>query len=320
MGRFGVVDIPTGIGGLSNRHRAYVKVQDGCLLRCTYCIIPQVRPEMYSRDANEIVDEVKQLVANGFREIILTGIHLGHYGVDFNKGKPKSQWLRLSHLVQQLVELPGEFRIRLSSIEATEVTRELIEVMQSNPEKVCPHLHVCLQSGSDRILSRMKRRWSRRHIIDRCRLIREKLDQPAFSTDVIVGFPGETESDFEDTLDACRQIGFSKIHMFPFSARAQTPAAEMENQIPKQVKSERGKVVKQFEAELRTSYFKSLVGRELELLAEKYAQDDCRVSGTTCRYAPTSIQIEGPFSDFEGELIKVRVDEAQANQLIASVC
>ncbi|MEM9412927.1 MAG: radical SAM protein, partial [Planctomycetota bacterium] len=167
MGRFGVVDIPSGISGLSNRHRAYVKIQDGCLLKCTYCIIPTVRPNMFSRPLQEVLSEVNTLVENGFREIVLTGIHLGHYGVDFNRGKPKADWTRLSHLVQQLCELPGEFRVRLSSIEATEITRELIGVMKQFPERVCPHLHVCLQSGSDKILSRMRRRWSRKHIIDR---------------------------------------------------------------------------------------------------------------------------------------------------------
>ena len=321
MGRFGVIDIPTGISGLSNRHRAYVKVQDGCLLKCTYCIIPTVRPEMYSRPSSEILEEVKQLVDNGFREIILTGIHLGHYGVDFNKGKPKSDWLRLSHLVSQICELQGQFRVRLSSIEATEVTRELIAVMKQYPKKVCPHLHVCLQSGSDRILSRMRRRWSRKHIIDRCELIKQELSQPAFSTDVIVGFPSETDADFEDTLDACRQIGFSKIHMFPFSARKTTPAAEMPNQIPKQVKSERGKIVKRLEDELRADYFNSLVGNELQVMVESVDSESNSLAGTSCRYAPVAIQWPRPESlvEQEGQLVKVKVQAADPAKLFGEV-
>ncbi len=159
LGRFGVVDIPNGLSRFGDRHRAYLKVQDGCLLRCSYCIIPQVRPQMSSRGADAIVAEARRLVANGYREIVLTGIHLGHYGVDHNGGKPKEQWNRLSTLVRQLVDLPGEFRIRLSSIEATEVTRELLDVMADHPDRVCPHLHVCLQSGSDAVLRRMRRRW-----------------------------------------------------------------------------------------------------------------------------------------------------------------
>ncbi len=152
----------------------------------------------------EVLDEVRVLIDRGFREVVLTGIHLGHYGVDFNQGKPKSDWTRLSHLVRAICNLSADVRVRLSSIEATEVTRELIEVMTEFPNQVCPHLHVCLQSGSDRILRRMKRRWTRRHIIDRCELVKQELRFPAFTTDVIVGFPGETEADFEDTLDACR--------------------------------------------------------------------------------------------------------------------
>ena len=191
LGRFGVVDIPNGISGLNNRHRAYVKVQDGCLLRCSYCIIPTVRPDMFSRPLQDVLDEVRVLIDNGFREVILTGIHLGHYGVDFNQGKPKRDWVRLSHLVRAICELSPSVRVRLSSIEATEVTRELIEVMKDFSSQVCPHLHVCLQSGSDKILRGMKRRWTRRHIIDRCQLVKSELHLPAFTTDVIVGFPGE---------------------------------------------------------------------------------------------------------------------------------
>jgi threonylcarbamoyladenosine tRNA methylthiotransferase MtaB len=299
LGRFGVVDIPNGISGLNNRHRAYVKVQDGCLLRCSYCIIPTVRPEMYSRPMQEILNEVRVLIDRGFQEVVLTGIHLGHYGVDFNRGKPKPQWTRLSHLVRAICALSSDVRVRLSSIEATEVTRELIDVMTEFPDQVCPHLHVCLQSGSDRILRLMKRRWTRRHIIDRCKLVSRELHLPAFTTDVIVGFPGETESDFEDTLDACRQIGFSKIHMFPFSPRRGTPAAEMADQVPKSVKSERGRALAELEAKLQREYFESLVGEKLQLLVEHVDQNGT-VTGTSCRYAP----------------IRASVPEAQENQLI----
>ena len=322
MGRFGVVDLPTGISGLTNRHRAYVKVQDGCLLNCTYCIIPTVRPNMYSRPMSEIIEEVKRLAENGFSEIVLTGIHLGHYGVDFNKGKPKCQWTRLSGLVDQLCELDGDFRVRLSSIEATEVTRELIDVMKRHSRRVCPHLHVCLQSGSDRILSRMKRRWSRKHIIDRCELVKSELDLPAFSTDVIVGFPGETEKDFNDSLDACRQIGFSKIHMFPFSARATTPAATMPDQIPKAVKSERGKVVQSLEGELKLAYFRQLVGRKLNLLVEKIDLENGTVSGTTCRYAPTTAKLNNATispEKLDGEIVSVTIESFDVDGMKAVI-
>ena len=315
MGRFGVVDIPNGISGLSQRHRAYVKVQDGCLLRCSYCVIPSVRPEMYSRPMVEVLEEVRRLVDRGYREVILTGIHLGHYGVDFNQGKPKAEWTRLSHLVREICRVPGDFRVRLSSIEATEVTRELIEVMQENQQKVCPHLHVCLQSGSDRVLRRMKRRWSVRHIIDRCRLVASKLNAPAFTTDLIVGFPGETEEDFESSLDACRQIGFSKIHMFPFSPRRGTPAAEMEDQVERQVKRERGKRVAQLEAELRADYLQRLEGKSVQMLVEQISPEGV-ASGTTDRY----VQSRTVCASFKpGELVRVVVDRSDGECLWASV-
>ena len=316
LGRFGVVDIPDGISGLDGRHRAYVKVQDGCLLKCSYCIIPTVRPKMESRPLSQVIDEVKRLVDNGFREVILTGIHLGHYGVEFNKGKPKDQWTRLSHLVHQICELPGDFRVRLSSIEATEVTRELIQVMQQYPQKVCPHLHVCVQSGSDRILRAMKRRWTRKHIIDRCEVVKEALHMPAFSTDLIVGFPGETEADFEDSLDICRQIGFSKIHMFPFSPRRTTLAAEMSDQIPGDVKSKRGAIVKELETELRNDYYKQLVGERLQVLVEKVSEGFERnaARGTSCRYGQVEIDAEG-VSD--NDLVDVVVTEARADRMMA---
>src|SRR5205823_12424474 len=146
LGRFGVVDVPTGISHFGNRHRAFVKVQDGCLLRCSYCIIPYVRPNFSSRPMPNVLDEIQRLVDNGYREIVLTGIHLGHYGVEGNRHKPKDEWLRLSTLVRAIAQLPGEFRVRLSSIEATEVPRELIDLMAEYPQRVAPHLHVCLQS------------------------------------------------------------------------------------------------------------------------------------------------------------------------------
>ena len=311
LGRFGVVDIPNGISGLNNRHRAYVKVQDGCLLRCSYCIIPTVRPDMFSRPLEEVLAECRVLIDRGFREVILTGIHLGHYGVDFNKGKPKTDWTRLSHLVSAICELSPEVRVRLSSIEATEVTRELIDVMKTYDKQGCPHLHVWLQSGSDRILRRMKRRWTRRHIIDRCELVKSELKLPAFTTDVIVGFPGETESDFNDTLDACRQIGFSKIHMFPFSPRRGTPAADMTDQIPKSVKSQRGRAVKDLEAELKRQYFETLVSERLQLLIEKVDENGI-ASGTSCRYA--QIRAHAPDAE-ENTLIDVVIDRVEDDAL-----
>jgi threonylcarbamoyladenosine tRNA methylthiotransferase MtaB len=292
LGRFGVLDVPTGISRFANHHRAYVKVQDGCLLRCSYCIIPHVRPHVHSRPLAHVVAEVQRLVAGGYREIVLTGVHLGHYGVEGNWNKPKDQWLRLSTLVRRLAELPGEFRLRLSSIEATEVTRELIAVMAEFPDRIAPHLHICLQSGSDAVLRRMKRRWGSRLFIDRCRLVREALDNPAITTDIIVGFPGETDADFEATYRVARECGFSKIHIFPFSPRKGTPAAQMPDQVAPPVKNERCERLAELERELRTAYFRSLIARQLTVLIEGETAPN-RWSGTSCRYAPVEIAAGG---------------------------
>src|SRR5205823_13467975 len=144
----------------------------------------------------EIADEVARLVAGGCQEIVLTGIHLGHYGIDLSRRKRKTEWQRLWHLLDLLADLPGDFRIRLSSLEAAEVRDELVRVLAGHP-RVCPHLHLCLQSGSDRVLAAMKRRYRSAGFLERCRRLRAALDEPAFTTDVIVGFPGETDADFE---------------------------------------------------------------------------------------------------------------------------
>lgn len=338
LGRFGVTDVPTGISGFGRRHRAYVKVQDGCLLRCSFCIIPFVRPQLASRPSEHIVDEVRRLVDNGYREVVLTGIHLGHYGVDRNRNLPKSRWTRLSHLVRQIAALPGDFRVRLSSIEATEVTRELIDALADCGERVAPHLHISMQSGSDSVLRRMRRRWGAQRFIDRCRLVQERLDRPAITTDVIVGFPGETDDEFQATIAAARAVGFSKIHIFPFSARRGTPAAEMPDQVPPRVVQQRLRELAAVEAELREAYYRTLVGRRLRVLveteeratsSEQLAKQLISVDinapsprppvhgiwlGTACRYA--AVELRASIAD-EGQFKEVVADKIRGDRLIA---
>ena len=298
LGRFGVVDIPTGISTFGTRHRAYVKVQDGCLLRCSFCIIPHVRPKLTSRPMEHILDEVRRLSTHGYREIVLTGIHLGHYGVDFNRSRPKDEWTRLSHLVGAIAEIPGDFRLRLSSIEATEVTRELIARMAEYSDKLCPHLHISMQSGSDSVLRRMRRRWGSRRYVDRCGMLAEALDQPAITTDIIVGFPGETDTEFAETCDVAREVGFSKIHIFPFSARRGTPAAEMSDQVSPEVKQARVKQLASVEDEQRSRYFESLRGRKLQVLVEGASKERPGfLAGTSCRYAPVDLVTDADAED-----------------------
>src|SRR5581483_3782744 len=164
---FGVTRTLSGISRFDGHRRAFVKVQDGCLLNCTYCVIPQVRPVLRSRALKDIIAEVERLVIAGCQEIVLTGIHLGHYGIDLSRGKSKHDWCRLWHLIRQLDELPGDFRVRLSSLEAAEVRGELVDVLAQSP-RFCPHLHLCLQSGSDSVLRAMKRRYTVASFLERC--------------------------------------------------------------------------------------------------------------------------------------------------------
>lgn len=283
---FGVTQVPHGITRFDGHQRAFVKVQDGCLLDCTYCIIPTVRPHLRSRPPEEIVEEVSHLVEGGCREIVLTGIHLGHYGIDLSRGKPKSSWCRLWHLLERLCQLSGDFRIRLSSLEAAEVRDDLVNVLAVQ-QRICPHLHLCLQSGSDRILALMKRRYRVAGFLERCRRLRETLDQPAFTTDIILGFPGETDADFEETCRVVREVGFSKIHMFSYSPREGTPAATFPGVVPAAVVAERRERLLELERELAEAYYRSLIGRRLDVLVEVAEPDrPGYVRGTSCRYAP----------------------------------
>lgn len=318
--RHGVVDIPTGIERFPSRQRAYVKVQDGCVLNCTFCIIPSVRPGLNSRPVEHLIDEVQRLVDHGHREIVLTGIHLGHYGIERNRDLPKSQWTRLSHLLERLTALNGEFRIRLSSIEATEVTRELIAVMAANPRRICPHLHISMQSGSESVLRRMRRRWGAQRFLDRCRLVQQSLDQPALTTDVIVGFPGETEAEFAETLAMCEAVGFSKIHVFPFSPRRTTPAAAMPDQVGPEMKAERVERLQALGDRLRDRYYESLRGRRLQMLVEgRLPERGDVLAGTACRYATLELPAVSPDGvvPARSTLVDVIADRVENGRIVA---
>jgi threonylcarbamoyladenosine tRNA methylthiotransferase MtaB len=286
----GVRVLPQGISRFDDHQRAFVKVQDGCRLGCSFCIIPTVRPVLRSRPVAEVAEEVARLVEAGHREIVLTGIHLGHYGLDLSKGRPRDQWTRLWHLLDRLAALPGDFRLRLSSLEAAEARDDLIAALARHP-RLCPHLHLCLQSGSDRILAAMKRRYRSAGFLERIRRIRAVLDAPAFSTDVIVGFPGETDADFEATCKVIREAGFSRLHVFSYSPRSGTAAASLPDEVPPPVKAQRRQRLHEIEREIASDYHRSLVGRVLDVLVE--GSDPHRpghARGTSCRYAPVSFR------------------------------
>ena len=312
--RFGVADFPDGISRFDGHRRAFVKVQDGCILNCTYCIIPTVRPGLRSRAPQDIIEEVRRLIGNGYKEIVLTGIHLGHFGVDTTRGKSGKAPYRLWHLIRDLDKLPGDWRLRLSSLEANELGDEFIEAV-ADCERLCPHFHLCLQSGSDGVLARMRRRYRSGRFLETLDRIREKLAKPAFSTDIIVGFPGETDEEFAETLDVCERAGFMKTHVFPFSPRKGTPAAEFNGQIPAEVRKARCAELAVLETRLARRYYESLVGETLTVLVEaKPASEPGLVQGTACRFAP--VEVAGGPADI-GRLIEVVAEQPWAQVLRA---
>jgi threonylcarbamoyladenosine tRNA methylthiotransferase MtaB len=312
LARRGLSDIPSGISSFDGRHRAWVKVQDGCREGCSYCIIPLVRPILASRPADEVIDEIRRLTNAGFAEIVLSGIHLGHYGVDFGRFG-----LDLSGLVRRIADLGGEFRVRLSSIEAAEVSPELLQVMVENPQRLCPHLHIPMQSGSDRILKKMRRRWPIRQFIDRCREIDRQLDKPALTTDMIVGFPGETEEDFAATCQAAEEIGFSKIHVFRFSPRQGTEAATMPNRVPQRIHQRWAAELAELGKLLEDRSLNKLQGKTLQVLVERASLESPHMLlGTADRYV--TVEVPGQV-DLIGRLISVKVGKVVSRHLISDI-
>src|SRR6185436_6922558 len=245
-----------------DRHtRAFLKVEDGCDLNCSFCIIPKVRGTAVSRPLESAVDEAKRLVDNGYKEIVLTGVHLGSYGKDLVRRS------LLPDLVERLLGVSGLARLRLSSIEANEISDPLIGLMAAEP-RFCPHLHLPLQSGDDEVLRAMRRRYNSTQYVAACDRVAERVADPSFTADVIVGFPGETEERFENTLEVCRRVGFSRIHIFPYSRRRGTDAAGMPD-LPSRVKKERLHRLERLAAELTDRYARRFLGREVEVLVEE---------------------------------------------------
>ena len=315
LARRGLIDIPQGISSFGRRHRAYVKVQDGCRMDCAYCIIPKVRPVLASRPPREVLDEIRRLVDNSHREIVLTGIHLGHYGVDLAGHDTNAGRIDLTNLIGEIVSLDGGFRLRLSSLEAAEATPRLIALMADYRERICPHLHLSMQSGSNAVLERMRRRWTSRQFVEKCLSVRAALDYPALTTDVIVGFPGETEADFEATCRAVESVGFSKVHVFRFSPRQGTAAAEMPDDVPAAEKQRRGAELDKLGKQLRQRFLDGLVGRELNVLLESPSTERPGVLlGTSARYAP--VEFLGT-EDQIGRLVTVTAGASTASRILA---
>lgn len=243
--------------------RAYIKVQDGCNQFCSYCIIPFARGRVRSRKLQSVVSEVKKLAANGYKEVVLTGIHLSSYGVDLEGAKDN-----LLSLISHVHEVRGIERIRLGSLEPRIITEEFAEKLSSLP-KICPHFHLSLQSGCNETLKRMNRRYTSEEYYEKCCILRKYFKKPALTTDIIVGFPGETEEEFEQSRDFVDKVDFYETHIFKYSKREGTKAASMEHQIPENIKNERSKVLMELSRKKQKAFENALIGTVKEVLIEE---------------------------------------------------
>lgn len=241
--------------------RAFLKIQDGCNNFCTYCIIPYARGRVRSRSKESVLKQAQVLVNNGYIEIVLTGIHTAGYGLDLED-------YTFYQLLVDLVKVKGLQRLRISSIEASQITPEIIDLIANNPI-VVEHLHVPLQSGCNATLQRMNRKYTTEQFLEKMKKIRSLLPNIAFTTDVIVGFPGETEEEFQMTYEYIKEVNFSELHVFPYSQRKNTPAAKMKNQVKDQIKHQRVEKLLTLSKQLQADFCKKQIGKKLEVLIEK---------------------------------------------------
>jgi len=262
--------------------RAFLKIQDGCDGYCTYCIVPKTRPFVRSKPAEEVLNEAQALVKSGHREIVVTGIFLGAYG---RQSVRRKNWLdqqnnHLADLLDKMAEIPNLARIRLSSLEPADLTPRLLDTLCRHPN-IMPHLHLSLQSGSDNILRKMCRQYRIEEFREKVDSAKSRLDRPAITTDIIVGFPGETDADFEQTVNMAKIVGFAKMHVFTFSPRRGTAAADMQDSIDNKVIKQRSKILRDLDIELGLKYRRQFIGETAEILIEK---DNGQRSGRSERY------------------------------------
>ena len=252
------------ISKFNTRKRGFVKIQDGCNNYCSYCIIPYARGDIRSKPFNDVIREVNNLIDNGYIEIVLTGIHTGHYGKDLKE-------YDLSDLLNELVKIKDLNRIRISSIEVTDLNDKFLEVLKN--KKIVNHLHIPLQSGCNKILLDMNRHYDVDYFINKVKDIRNIRPDISITTDIIVGFPNENEEDFKETINTIKKIGFSRIHVFPYSKRNKTKAATLPNQIDNITKKKRSKLLINLSKELEIKYMNKFIGKQLAIIPEKYIND-----------------------------------------------
>ena len=284
----------------SGRTRANIKIQDGCNYRCSYCIVPYARGKSRSNEPSNIISQIEKITEQGFQELVLSGIHLGQWGLDL---APK---MHLSDLIKNIEELESLRRFRLSSIDPMEFTDELIETI-INSAKFCRHLHISLQSGNNEILKAMRRRYSVEYYSDLIEKLAINIPKISIGSDIIVGFPGETQEQFEDTYKNLEKLPISYIHVFSYSKRKGTPAGLMENQIPEEIKKERNKKLTELAKKKNLDFRKSFIGKNLEMLVELTRDKKSGLlKGVTDNFIP--ILVEGP-DEFKNKIMKVRIKE-----------
>lgn len=298
---------PLSIQKLANRTRAYLKIQDGCSQYCSYCIIPYARGPIRSREPQEVVAEVKRLAENGFKEVVLTGIHVASYGKDRRDTS-------LLDILKQVHEVEGIERIRFSSIEPNVVTEEFAQTMAALP-KVCDHFHLSLQSGCDKTLKEMNRKYDTEKYRQAVATLRKYLPKVALTTDIIVGFPGETEEDFRESYAFAEEIGFAKIHVFPYSPKRGTPAAARKDQMLNAVKSERSHTLIQLSDRMAADFLADAVGTDAEVLYER-AVGEGIYEGHTTNYMKVHGRSE---VDLTNRIAKTHITRAEGEMLFGDV-
>lgn len=284
------------IENFGSRTRAFVKVQDGCENYCTYCIIPYVRGKCRSKKLDTVVEEVTKLVKNGYKEVVLTGIHTGSYGVDLG--------LDFADLLEALIKIDGLERLRISSIEATELNDRVIDIIK-NSKIICNHLHIPLQAGSDKVLKLMNRKYDLEYFKNKIEELRKVKPDLAVSTDIIVGFPGEGEEEFLNTLRFSDEIKFSKIHVFPYSERRGTPAVKFKEKVSESDKKDRVRRLIALSEKLEVEYMSKFIDKNVSVLVEEYK--DGYSYGHTSNYL--YVKVKGLFN--KEEIIDVKVKEVE---------
>lgn len=276
------------------RTRAFVKIQDGCENFCSYCIIPFVRGKCRSKEKDKVIKEIEDLVKNGYKEVVLTGIHTGNYGVDLETN--------FAELLREIIKISGLERLRISSIEITELTDEVLEVLKSS-KIIVNHLHIPLQAGSDEILKRMNRKYDLDYFFDKIEKIRKIRGDIAISTDVIVGFPGEDDELFQKTIETCQKLEFSKIHVFPYSERKGTKAVLMDGIVPIQERKMRARKLLEISHDLEIKYMEKFMGKEVLILVEEYKDGYSYGHTENFLYVKVSFKLE------HNTLVRVKIND-----------